>query len=65
MSSSRLDVAYTMSRRNRYTQCSNQDHCSTLTRLYEIFKGITNYVIEYCRFPTLLEGYNDANSING
>jgi len=64
MSFSRPDIAYAVSRLSRYTQCPSQDHWVALARLMRYLRGTMDYVIEYSGFPTVLEGYNDANWIS-
>ena len=65
MNFSRLDIAYAVCRLSRYIHNPNNDHWSALARLMKYVRGTMNYGILYSRFPTMLEGYNDANWISG
>ena len=64
MSFSRPDIAYTVGRLSRYTQCPSQDHWDALARLMKYLRATMDYVIEYNGIPVVLEGYNDANWIS-
>ena len=64
MSFSRPDIAYAVSRLNKYTQCPSRNHWDALTRLMRYLRDTMDYAIEYSGFSTVLEGYNDANSIS-
>jgi len=63
ISFSRSDIAYSVSRLRRYTQCSSQDHWDALARLMRYLRCTIDYAIEYSRFPAMLE-YSDANWIS-
>nr|KYP60060.1 Retrovirus-related Pol polyprotein from transposon TNT 1-94 [Cajanus cajan] len=63
MNFSKPDIAYAVSRLSRYTHSPNQDHWEAFARLMRCLKGTMDYGIEYSGFPTILEGYNDANWI--
>jgi len=64
MSFSRPDIAYAVGRLHRYTQCPNQEHWNALGRLMRYLRGSMDYAIEYSGFPSVLEGYSDANWIS-
>ena len=64
MNFSRPNVAYAMYRLSRYTHNLNNDHWSALARLMKYLRGTMNYGILYNGFPTVLEGYSDANWIS-
>jgi len=52
---------------SRYTKVyliKHKDHWDALARLKKYLRGIMDYVIEYSRFPIVLEGYNNANWIS-
>jgi len=58
------DIAYTVGRLSRYTQCPNQEHWDALARLMRYLRGSVDYAIEYSGFCIVLEGHNDANWIS-
>ena len=64
MNFTRLDIAYVVCRLSRYTHNPNHDHWTALVRLMRYLKGTMNYGIVYSGFPTILEGYSDANWIS-
>ena len=64
MNFSRPDIAYVVCRLSGYIYNPSNDHWSALTRLMKCLRGTMNYGILYSRFPTMLEGYNDANWIS-
>ena len=53
-----------MGRLSRYTHCPNKDHWTALYRVLKYLKGTINYSLTYCGFPSVLEGYSDANWIS-
>ena len=55
------DIAYEACRLSRYTHNPNNDHWNVLVRLMKYLRGTMNYDILYSGFPTVLEGYGDAN----
>ena len=63
MSFLRPDIAYTVGRLSRYTQCPNQEHWDALARLMKYLRGSIDYAIEYSGFPAVLERFSDANWI--
>ena len=63
MNFSRPDIAYAMCILSRYTHNPNNDHWSALARLMKYLRGTMNHGILYSGFPTMLEGYSDANWI--
>ena len=60
----RPDIAYAVCRLSRYTHNPNNDHCNSLVRLMKYLRGIMKYVILYCGFLVMLEGYSDSNWIS-
>ena len=64
MNYTRPDIAYVVGRLNRYTHYPNKDHWIALYRVLKYLKGIINYNLTYCGFPSVLEGYSDANWIS-
>ena len=61
---SRPDIAYAVCSLSKYTHNYNNDHWNALARLRKYLRGTMNYGILYSGFPTMLEGYNDANWIS-
>ncbi|KAK6147374.1 hypothetical protein DH2020_018286 [Rehmannia glutinosa] len=64
MNFSRPDIAYVVCRLSRYTHNLNRDHWTAIVRLMRYLKGTMNYGIMYSGYPSVLEGYNDANWIS-
>ena len=64
MNYTRPDITYAMGRLDRYTHCLNKDHWTTLYPVLKYLKGTINYSLMYCGFPSVLEGYSDANWIS-
>lgn len=64
MNFTRLDIAYAVCRLSRYTHNPNDDHWNALIRLLKYLRGTVNYGIKYSEFPSILEGYSDANWIS-
>ncbi|RVW43650.1 Retrovirus-related Pol polyprotein from transposon TNT 1-94 [Vitis vinifera] len=59
-----LDIAYAVGRLNRYTQSPNQDHWTIVRRILKYLRGTINYGLCFSGFPSVLEGYSDANWIS-
>ena len=57
----RLDIAYTVGRLSRYTHNPSIEHWDVISRLLRYLKGTFDYSLSYCGYPTILEGYGDAN----
>ena len=64
MSCTRPDIAYTVSRLNRYTSNPNADHWKTIIRVLRYLRYTRNYGLHYTRYPTVLKRYSDANWIS-
>ena len=60
----RPDIAYAVGRLNRYTQSPNQDHWIFVHRVLKYLRGTINYSLYFSGFPSLLEGFSDANWIS-
>ncbi|XP_071912215.1 uncharacterized protein [Coffea arabica] len=58
------DIAYAVCRLSRYIHNPNREHRFALVRLMKYLRGTINFGILYSGFPTVLEGYNDANWIS-
>ncbi|KAL0342698.1 UNVERIFIED_CONTAM: Retrovirus-related Pol polyprotein from transposon TNT 1-94 [Sesamum calycinum] len=61
MNYTRLDIAYAMSRRSRYTYDPNNEHWNALRRLLRYLKGTMNLSLHFHKFPTVIEGFYDEN----
>ncbi|KAA0026033.1 ty1-copia retrotransposon protein [Cucumis melo var. makuwa] len=61
MNYTRPDIAYAVSRLSRYTHNPNRYHWDALRRLLRYLKGTIDYCLHFNKFPTILEGYCDAN----
>ena len=57
------NITYAVNRLSRYTQCPNQDHQTIVRRVLKYLRGTINYNMCYSGFPSVLEGFNDANQI--
>ena len=49
---------------SRYTQSTNQDHWTVVCRVLEYLRDIINYGLCFSGFPSVLEGFSDANWIS-
>ena len=61
MNYTRPDITYVVGLLSRYTHCPNEDHWTVLYQVLKYLKGTINYTLTYCDFPSILEGYSDAN----
>ncbi|WJZ97100.1 hypothetical protein VitviT2T_015734 [Vitis vinifera] len=64
MNCTRLDIAYAIGRLSRYTQSPNEDHWTIVRRVLKYLRGTINYGLCFSGFPSVLEGYSDANWIS-
>ena len=64
MNATRPDIAYSVSRLSRYTCNSAKDHWEDLVRVLRYLKYTITYGLHYTRYPSVLEGYSDANWIS-
>ncbi|KAL6329572.1 hypothetical protein AAG906_022149 [Vitis piasezkii] len=64
MNCTRPDIAYAVGRLSRYTQSPNQDHWTAVRRVLKHLKGTINYGLCFSGFPSVLEGFSDANWIS-
>ncbi|RVW99969.1 Retrovirus-related Pol polyprotein from transposon TNT 1-94 [Vitis vinifera] len=58
------DIAYAVGKLSQYTQSSNQDHWTVVHRVLKYLRDIINYGLYYSGFPSVLEGFSDANWIS-
>ena len=61
MNYTRPDIAYAVSRLSRYTHNPNDKHWNALYILLSYLKGTVNWCLHFSKFPTVLEGFCDAN----
>ena len=57
----RLDIAYVVSRLSRYTHNPSIEYWDAISKLLRYLKGTLDFGLSYCGYPTVLEGYCDAN----
>ncbi len=60
----RPDISYAVCKLSRYTCNPSLEHWSAIERIFRYLKGTMNYGIHYCGFPSVLEGFTDANWIS-
>ncbi|KAK6161187.1 hypothetical protein DH2020_004568 [Rehmannia glutinosa] len=59
----RPDIFYAVGRLSRYTHNPSKSHWTTLERVLKYLRGTLSYSLCYKGFPSVLEGYSDANWI--
>ena len=64
MNCTRLDIAYAVSKLNRYTSNPGSDHWKAIIRVLRYLSLTQNYGLHYTRYPAVLEGYINANWIS-
>ncbi|RVW44196.1 Retrovirus-related Pol polyprotein from transposon TNT 1-94 [Vitis vinifera] len=57
------DIAYAIGRLSWYTQSPNQDHWIDVHRVLKYLRGTVNHGLCFNGFPSVLEGFSDANWI--
>jgi len=60
----RPDIPYVVNRLSIYTSNPDESHWTTLERVLRYLKGAIAYDLHYNGFPSVLEGYLDANWIS-
>ena len=60
----RPDIIYVVGRLSRYTQNPNQDHWNVVRRVLKYLRGTIDYGLCFNGFPSVLEGFSDANWIS-
>ncbi|KAL6311728.1 hypothetical protein AAG906_020723 [Vitis piasezkii] len=60
----RLDITHAVGRLSQYTQSPNQDHWTVVHRVLKYLRSTINYGLCYSGFPSVLEGFSDANWIS-
>ena len=64
MNCTRPDIAYTIGRLSRYTQSPNYDYWTAVRRVLKYLRDTINYGLCFSGFPSVLEGFSDANWIS-
>ena len=64
MNYTRPDIVYFVSKWSRYTSNLGEDHQKAILRVLRYLRYILNYGWHDTRYPTVLEGYSDANWIS-
>ena len=52
-----------MERQSRYTQNPSTEHWTALKRVFKYLRGTLDYSLYYKGFPSVVEGFSDANWI--
>ena len=65
MNCTRPDIAYAISKLSRYTSNPGKHHWKAIIRVLGYLKYTQNYVLQYEKYPSVIEGYSDANWITG
>jgi hypothetical protein len=60
----RPDISFVVSKLSWFTSNPGDDHWCALERVMHYVAGTMDYIIHYSGYPTVLEGYNDANWIS-
>jgi hypothetical protein len=63
-SATRPDISFAVSKLSRFTSNQGDDHWRALERVMHYLVSTMEYGIHYFGFPTVLEGYSDANWIS-
>ena len=63
MNCTRPDIACTISKLSRYMSNPNKTHWMAMKRVLGYLKYTQDYALHYNKYPTVLEGYSDANWI--
>ena len=64
MNCTRPDIAYSISKLSRYASNPEVDHYKAIIRVLRYLRYTQKYGLHYTRYPTVLEGYSDANWIS-
>lgn len=65
MNCTRPDIAYAVSKLSRYTSNPGKNHWKAIIRVLGYLKYTQNYSLHYTKYPSVVEGYSDANWITG
>lgn len=63
MNCTRLDIAYAVSRLNRYMSNPSIKHWTVIMRALRYLRYTWDYRLHYTTYPSVHEGYNDATWI--
>jgi hypothetical protein len=63
-SATRPDISFAVSKLSRFVSNPGDDHWHALKRVLHYLKGIKSLGIHYTGYPTILDGYCDANWIS-
>jgi len=55
------NIAYAVSKLSRYTHNPAKEHWDALHRLLRYLRGTVDWCLHFCKFPTILDGFCDAN----
>ena len=64
MSCTRPNIAYAVNKLSRYTSNPGVMHWQGIARVLKYLRFTRDYGMHYTRYPTVLEGYSDANWIS-
>ena len=64
MNCTRPYIAYAVNKLSRFTNNLGKDHWKALVRVLRYLRYTLNYGLHYLSYPTVLEGYSDANWIS-
>ena len=65
MNCTRPDIAYAVSKLSRYTSNPGKNHWKAIIRVLGYLRYTQNHGLHYGRYPSVIEGYCDANWITG
>ena len=65
MNFTQLDIACAISKLSRFTSNPNHIHWMAMKRVLGYLKHTQNYALHYNKYPSVIEGYSDANWITG
>ena len=65
MNCTRQDIACVVSKLSRFTVSPNENHWKAMKHLLGYLRHTQDYALHYTEYPTVLEGYCDANWITG
>ena len=63
-SATRPDIAFAVSKLSRFVSKPGDVHWHAVERVMRYLKGTMNYGLHYTGYPSVLEGYSDANWIS-
>lgn len=63
-SATRPDITFAVRKLSRFVSNPGDEHWRAVERVMRYLKGTVTYVLHYTRYPSVLEGYSDANWIS-